>query len=183
MDAGAIGLSSGVFYSTGAAADVDELALLAGIAGEAGGVYTTHIRDEMNEVFAALDEAFETARRGQVPVVISHHKCAGPRNWGRTTQTLAHIDAARARQPIGLDAYPYVAGSTVLRATWSTGSSTSSSRRPCRIRKWRRGTWPTSPPSGTARSRKPASGCSPAAPATSRCARTTSSGCFAIRPR
>ena len=116
MNAGAIGLSSGVFYATGAAADVDELALLAGIAGEAGGIYTTHIRNEMNEVFAALDEAFAAAQRGNVPVVISHHKCAGPQNWGRTVQTLAHIDAARARQPIGLDAYPYVAGSTVLRA-------------------------------------------------------------------
>ena len=115
MDAGAIGLSSGVFYATGAAADVDELALLASIAGAAGGIYTTHIRDEMNEVFAALDEAFTAARRGHVPVVISHHKCAGPQNWGRTVQTLAHIDAARAQQPIGLDAYPYVAGSTVLR--------------------------------------------------------------------
>ena len=131
MDAGAIGLSSGVFYATGAAADVDELALLAGVAGEAGGIYTTHIRNEMNDIFAALDEAFAAARRGRVPVVISHHKCAGPQNWGRTTQTLAHIDAARAHQPIGLDAYPYVAGSTVLRAdlidsvidvivTWST---------------------------------------------------------------
>ncbi len=116
MDAGAIGFSSGVFYSTGAAADVDELALLAGVAGEAGGIYTTHIRNEMNEIFAALDEAFTTAKRGNVPVVISHHKCAGPQNWGRTVQTLAHIDAARSRQPIGLDAYPYVAGSTVLRA-------------------------------------------------------------------
>jgi N-acyl-D-amino-acid deacylase len=116
MDAGAIGLSSGVFYATGAAADVDELALLAGIAGEAGGIYTTHIRNEMNEIFAALDEAFTAAKRGNVPVVISHHKCAGPQNWGRTVQTLAHIDAARAQQPIGLDAYPYVAGSTVLRA-------------------------------------------------------------------
>ena len=63
--------------------------------------------------------------------MISHHKCAGPDNWGRTSQTLAHIDAARARQPIGLDAYPYIAGSTVLRTdlvdgtidvvvTWST---------------------------------------------------------------
>ena len=116
LDAGAIGLSSGVFYATGAAADVDELALLARVAGDAGGIYTTHIRNEMNDVFAALDEAFDAARRGNVPVVISHHKCAGPQNWGRTTQTLAHIDAARARQPIGLDAYPYVAGSTVLRA-------------------------------------------------------------------
>src|SRR5664279_2849725 len=116
LAAGAAGLSSGVFYATGAAADVDELALLAGIAGDAGGIYTTHIRNEMNDIVAALDEAFAAARRGQVPVVISHHKCAGPQNWGRTVQTLAHIDAARARQPIGLDAYPYVAGSTVLRA-------------------------------------------------------------------
>ena len=116
LDAGAIGLSSGVFYATGAAADVDELALLASVVGQAGGIYTTHIRDEMNAIFAALDEAFAAARRGQVPVVISHHKCAGPQNWGRTVQTLAHIDAARARQPVGLDAYPYVAGSTILRA-------------------------------------------------------------------
>jgi N-acyl-D-amino-acid deacylase len=116
MAAGAIGLSSGVFYATGAAADGEELALLAAVAGEAGGIYTTHIRNEMADVLAALDEAFEAARRGRVPVVISHHKCAGPQNWGRTVQTLAYIEAARARQPIGLDAYPYVAGSTVLRA-------------------------------------------------------------------
>ena len=131
LDAGATGMSSGVFYATGAAADLDELALLAGVAGEAGGVYTTHIRDESDKVLDSLDEAFATGRRGGVPVVISHHKCAGPRNWGRTTQTLAHIDAARARQPIGLDMYPYIAGSTVLRkemvdgvidilVTWST---------------------------------------------------------------
>ena len=131
LAAGATGLSSGVYYATGAAADIDELALLAGITGAAGGVYTTHIRQEMDKVIDSLDEAFATARRGEVSVVISHHKCAGPRNWGRTTQTLAHIDAARQKQPIGLDCYPYVAGSTVLRSdmvdgvidiliTWST---------------------------------------------------------------
>ena len=131
LDAGAAGLSSGVFYATGAAADVEELVMLARVAGEAGGVYTTHIRDETDKVLDSLDEAFVTGRRGGLPVVISHHKCAGPRNWGRTVQTLAHIDAARARQPIGLDMYPYIAGSTVLRkemvdgvidvlVTWST---------------------------------------------------------------
>jgi N-acyl-D-amino-acid deacylase len=129
--AGAIGMSSGVFYDTGAAADIDELAPLAAIVGEAGGVYTTHIRDEFDKVQASLDEAFDTARRGAVALVISHHKCAGPANWGRTRQTLPYIDAARARQPIGIDAYPYIAGSTVLRTdlvdgvidiivTWST---------------------------------------------------------------
>jgi len=115
MDAGATGLSSGVFYATGAAADVDELSLLAGIAGDAGGVYTTHIRDEHEKVLDSLDEAFTTGRRAKVPVVVSHHKCAGPNNWGRTVQTLAHFDAARKSQPIGLDVYPYIAGSTVLR--------------------------------------------------------------------
>ena len=131
LDAGAAGLSSGVFYATGAAADIEELALLARIAGEAGGIYTTHIRDEQDRVLDSLDEAFETGRRGSVPVVVSHHKCAGPRNWGRTRETLPRIDAARATQPVGLDAYPYVAGSTVLRkdmvdgvidilVTWST---------------------------------------------------------------
>ncbi len=131
MDAGAAGLSSGVFYATGAAADVDELSLLAGIAGDAGGIYTTHIRDEHEKVLDSLDEAFTTGRRGNVPVVVSHHKCAGPNNWGRTVQTLAHFDAARKSQPIGLDMYPYIAGSTVLRRemvdgvidiliTWST---------------------------------------------------------------
>ncbi len=131
MDAGATGLSSGVFYATGAAADLDELALLARVAGDAGGVYTAHIRDESDKVIDSLDEAFATGRRGSVPVVVSHHKCAGPRNWGRTVETLAHIDAARATQPIALDMYPYIAGSTVLRKqmvdgiidiliTWST---------------------------------------------------------------
>jgi len=131
LAAGAAGLSSGVFYPTGAAADIDELALLAGISGAAGGVYTTHIRQEMDKVLDSLDEAFATARRGSVPLVVSHHKCAGPANWGRTVQTLAHIDAARRDQAIGLDCYPYIAGSTVLRSdlvddiieiliTWST---------------------------------------------------------------
>ena len=86
---------------------IDELALLAGIAGDAGGVYTTHIRQEMDQVIAALDEAFGNAQRGNVPLVISHHKCAGPSNWGCTVETFAHIDRARQRQRIGLDCYPY----------------------------------------------------------------------------
>jgi N-acyl-D-amino-acid deacylase len=121
MDAGAIGFSSGLFYPTNAAADVGEVTMIAHVAAEAGGVYTTHIRDETKHVIAALDEAFAAGRDAGLPVVISHHKCAGPENWGRSTETLAHIDAARKRQPIGLDVYPYVAGSTVLRADMADG--------------------------------------------------------------
>jgi N-acyl-D-amino-acid deacylase len=47
-------------------------------------------------------------------VVISHHKCAGSFNDGATTETLPKIAAAHAEQPVALDVYPYVAGSTVL---------------------------------------------------------------------
>lgn len=115
MAAGATGFSSGLFYDTNAASDTAEVTLLARIAAEAGGVYTAHIRDEAKDVIASLDEAFTAARDAGLPLVISHHKCAGPANWGRSFETLAHIDAARRGQPIGLDAYPYVAGSTVLR--------------------------------------------------------------------
>ncbi len=115
MQAGAAGLSTGVFYATGAAADLPEVVLLARVAAEAGGVYSTHIRDEGQKVIESLDEAFRAAGEARIPVVISHHKCSGPANWGRSVQTLAHIKAARERQSIGLDAYPYIAGSTVLR--------------------------------------------------------------------
>ncbi|MBP8295186.1 MAG: D-aminoacylase [Burkholderiales bacterium] len=115
MAAGATGLSTGVFYAPGAAADAAEVTLLARVAAAAGGVYSTHIRDEAVHVIASLDEAFGAAAQAGIPVVISHHKCAGPANWGRSVETLAHIRAARAKQPIGLDAYPYAAGSTILR--------------------------------------------------------------------
>ena len=121
MDAGAIGFSTGLFYAPNAAADLAEVTMLARVAAEAGGVYSTHIRDEGKEVIAALDEAFAAARAADLPVVISHHKCAGPENWGRSVETLAHIDAARRAQPLGLDAYPYAAGSTVLRADMADG--------------------------------------------------------------
>jgi len=53
-------------------------------------------------------------RRG-CPVVISHHKTTGVANFGRTAETLPKIAAAMAGQEIGLDAYPYIASSTVLR--------------------------------------------------------------------
>jgi N-acyl-D-amino-acid deacylase len=74
------------------------------------------MRSEMEAILDSIDETLTTARRADVPVVISHHKCAGPKNWGRTRETLPVIEAAAKRQPVGLDAYPYTAGSTNLRA-------------------------------------------------------------------
>ena len=114
MAAGALGFSTGLFYPTNAGAPTDEVVALAEVAARAGGMYVTHMRDEHDGVVQSLDETFEIGRRARLLVVISHHKCAGARNFGRTRETLAKIDAARTEQDVGLDVYPYAAGSTAL---------------------------------------------------------------------
>lgn len=114
LQAGALGLSSGLFYAPAKAAENSEIIALAKVAAANGGIYTSHIRDEYNGVLDALAEACDAAQAAQLPIVLSHHKCAGPANWGRTTETLAYIKERRQHQAVGLDAYPYTAGSTVL---------------------------------------------------------------------
>lgn len=118
LDDGAIGLSSGLYYPPARAAVIDEVVPLAREVALAGGVYTTHMRDEDDFVMESLAETFETGRRAEVPVVVSHHKCAGRRNWGRSVDTLRAIEAAAARQDVGVDAYPYAACSTILLPEW-----------------------------------------------------------------
>jgi N-acyl-D-amino-acid deacylase len=115
LTAGALGLSSGLFYEEAYAAPPDEVSGLARIVARHGGVYATHLRSEMQQIIEAMHEAGDCAFEAGVPLVISHHKCAGPAQWGRTRETLPLIDALAERQPVALDVYPYVAGSTVLR--------------------------------------------------------------------
>ncbi|TCT04124.1 N-acyl-D-amino-acid deacylase family protein [Paralcaligenes ureilyticus] len=115
MSEGALGLSSGVFYRQAYAANVEELTALVKVVARHGGVYATHIRDEMRGIISAIEEAALTARVAGAFLVLSHHKCAGPENWGRTSETLPLIEKLALTQPIGMDVYPYAAGSTVLR--------------------------------------------------------------------
>lgn len=116
LAAGAIGLSSGLWYAPAHAAPKAELVALAKDASAVGAIYTTHMRDEADHVIDSIEESFAVGREAGVPVVISHHKVAGTANFGRTQETLPLIAAALAAQPAGLDAYPYAASSTVLRA-------------------------------------------------------------------
>ena len=114
LAAGAVGMSTGLFYPPANAAPTEEVVELAAALAPAGAIHSTHMRDETAHVLESLDETFEIGRKAHVPVVISHHKCAGTPNHGRTLESLPKIDAARETQPIALDVYPYVAGSTVL---------------------------------------------------------------------
>jgi N-acyl-D-amino-acid deacylase len=112
---GAIGLSSGLFYAEAMPAPAGEVTALARVVARHRGVYATHLRTEMADILDAMHEASDTAFAAGVPLIISHHKCAGPSNWGRTLQTLPLIDRLAERQEIAMDVYPYIAGSTVLR--------------------------------------------------------------------
>jgi N-acyl-D-amino-acid deacylase len=116
LDAGAIGMSSGLAYAPAAYAPPAEIETLAALLRPARALYTTHMRNEGNAVIESLEESFAAGRAGGVPVVISHHKTIGRENFGRTAETLPVIAAAIARQEVGLDAYPYIASSTVLTA-------------------------------------------------------------------
>jgi N-acyl-D-amino-acid deacylase len=121
LEDGAIGMSSGLFYEPAFAAPADEVLRLARVTARYGGVYATHLRDEMQGIIEALHEAGDTAFRGGVPLIISHHKCAGPANWGRSRETLPLVEQLAARQQVAMDAYPYTAGSTVLREDLISG--------------------------------------------------------------
>ena len=95
-------------------APTDEVIAVAEALRAAGGIYVTHMRDEANDVLLSIEETLKIGRDVDVPVVISHHKCTMPENFGRSVETLPLIDNAAAGQKVDFDVYPYAAGSTVL---------------------------------------------------------------------
>lgn len=130
LDRGALGLSTGLAYLSASAATTKEVLTLAEPLARAGGLYATHLRSETAAILDAMDEAFQIGRERAVPVVISHLKCAGVDNWGRSGEVLAAVDRARKSQAVSCDCYPYAAGSStldlrqvdervVIRVTWS----------------------------------------------------------------
>ena len=122
LEAGCIGMSTGLAYPPAVEAPTDEVVTLASRLGAHGGIYATHMRDEGAGVLDSVRETLEIGERAGVPVVISHHKCSGRESWGLSRDTLAAIARARAKQSVNLDVYPYVASSTVLLADWVAGS-------------------------------------------------------------
>jgi N-acyl-D-amino-acid deacylase len=114
LGSGALGLSSGLAYSSANAASTDEVMALANMLIGTHGVYVTHMRTETDSILDAMDESFRIGRSSQSPVVISHLKCAGIANWGRGAEVLDSLDRARRSQNIGCDCYPYAAGSSTL---------------------------------------------------------------------
>jgi N-acyl-D-amino-acid deacylase len=118
MEAGGLGLSTGLYYAPGSFATTEEVIALARVAGEYGGVYASHIRDEADYtvgVVAAVDEVIRIADEARLPGIVSHMKALGPTNWGKGETLTRHLDEARARGvQLFADQYPYEASGTTL---------------------------------------------------------------------
>ncbi|WP_248321115.1 amidohydrolase family protein [Caballeronia sp. Sq4a] len=121
LDNGALGLSSGLAYGSAFNAPPEEVQALAEPLAKAGALYTTHMRTEFDAILDAMEEAYRVGRHARVPVVISHLKCAGPSNWGRSVEVLKSIETVREGQPVGCDCYPYNRSSSTLDLKQVTG--------------------------------------------------------------
>ena len=111
---GGSGFSTGLYYPPNMMAPIDEVIAVAEALKIHGGIYVTHMRDEADDVLLSIEETLKIGRAVNAPVVISHHKCSMPENFGRSAETLPLIDRNALTQKVDFDVYPYAAGSTVL---------------------------------------------------------------------
>jgi N-acyl-D-amino-acid deacylase len=130
LDAGAWGLSTGVYYPPARAATMQEMIAVARPLAASQAPITMHLRDEADGIDDALREAFAVGKAVGCPLVLSHHKLIGRANHGRSVQTLSLVEEAARSMSVCMDCYPYDASSTMLlpervassrdvRITWS----------------------------------------------------------------
>ena len=113
MKDGAFGVSTGMEYTPDCFASCEEIVEVAKIAGQMGGFYATHSRNEQVGVLASVGEAIEIGKKADVPVHISHLKACGKEVWGYAPIMVSMITMARAMGlDVTADVYPYRASNT-----------------------------------------------------------------------
>jgi N-acyl-D-amino-acid deacylase len=117
LEAGCVGMSSGLIYSPGCFADADELIALSRICARKGALYTTHMRSEGNELEDSIRETLRIGRESGARTQISHLKTTYPQNWSKIEWVETTLHAARAQGlDVAADRYPYTASATRLDA-------------------------------------------------------------------
>ncbi|WP_343528428.1 D-aminoacylase [Sphingomonas sp.] len=114
LASGAFGFSTGLAYANAGSASTQEVMTVAEALRETGALYCTHLRSEGAAILDAIDEAVAIARDAAAPLVVSHLKCAGASQYGRSGEILDRLDHAAGTQPVGCDCYPYTASSSTL---------------------------------------------------------------------
>ena len=133
MKDGAVGLSTGLIYVPGTFSKTEEVVELAKVAARHGGTYASHIRDEGNDVVAAINEAINIGEQANMPVEISHFKISAKALWGQSPMTLGLVRSARDRGlTVTVDQYAYPASSTSLDVrlpTWAVAGGRAEGRK------------------------------------------------------
>ena len=115
MEEGAMGLSTALLEPPSSLATTDNLVELAKVARQYGGIYASHIRDEGEGVFQAVDEAIQVGKGANIPVDILHMKIAHKKLWGRVNEIIAMVQKARDEgRTVTANVYPYTAGQNNL---------------------------------------------------------------------
>lgn len=116
LEAGCIGISSGIMYQPECYTSHEEMAELLKAAAPYGCPLACHIRGEGDSLVSSVEEILTLCREAEIPLNISHFKATGVKNWGKKIyDAIALIEAARAAgQDVTVDFYPYCGGSTTL---------------------------------------------------------------------
>jgi N-acyl-D-amino-acid deacylase len=123
MEAGAVGMSTGLVYEPGRYASTEEVVDLAKVVGRHGGLYVSHMRDEGAGLLDSVKETLHIGEASESAVEISHHKAVGKANWGQVARSLEMIEEAVVKgRDVTADQYPYTARSTVLFALVQNGT-------------------------------------------------------------
>ncbi len=123
MQAGALGMSTGLIYVPGTYAETLELIELAKVVSEFDGIYASHMRNEAGKVLVAINEALRIGKTAKLAVHLSHLKASGKPNWGRGKTIVARLREARdAGQKVTGDQYAYTASSTSLDVLFPSAS-------------------------------------------------------------
>lgn len=115
MEAGAIGLSTGLIYMPCAYSEATEIIEMCKVVAEFDGSFVIHQRSEADTILDSMREVIKIGRESGVKIHYSHFKVCGKKNWDKVDQVIELLEEAKAEGiRVSFDQYPYVAGSTML---------------------------------------------------------------------
>ena len=115
MEAGAVGLSTGLIYIPCAYSDTREMIEICKVAAEFDRPLVIHQRSEADTMIESMNEVITIAKESGVKIHFSHFKICGKNNWHLIKDIIALLDKCKEEGiEISYDQYPYVAGSTML---------------------------------------------------------------------
>lgn len=115
MEAGALGISTGLIYMPCAYSESKEIIEICKVAAKFNGIFVVHQRSEADDILASMEEVLNIGRQSGIKLHFSHFKVCGKNNWNKIDKVIELLDNAKKEGlKVSFDQYPYVAGSTTL---------------------------------------------------------------------